>query len=140
MVVHPSPTSAATATIRFRLRTGAFRNADGWYIDDVEFGGISSVPASRGAETGLASRVSPNPFASAAIISYTLPSAGPVEISIFDALGRRVARPLDGDIGAGPGSITFDATGHPDGIYYYEIRHRGGVARGSMILARGTRP
>jgi hypothetical protein len=139
VIAHPSPGSGATATVRFRLRTGALRNSDGWYVDDIDFGTISGVDDRSSGSSGLSASTWPNPFSEAAVIAYRLPYAGAVSVTIYDALGRVVARPVDGRIESGEGRTTFAGAGRPDGVYFYEIRHPAGVVRGSMVLARGTR-
>jgi hypothetical protein len=137
VIAHPVGGEGASAVVRFRLRSGVTRNTDGWYIDDIDFGGISSVSERPRPLSTLASTAYPNPFSDALIISYTLPYAGAVSVTIYDALGRRVETLVRGAVETGIRSVTFDASGEPDGTYFYEVRHPAGVARGSVVLERG---
>ncbi len=60
----------------------------------------------------------PNPFNSSTTISFSLASQGPVAISIFDMLGRKVAAPYAGDLGAGGHQVVWDARGFSSGLYF----------------------
>lgn len=68
----------------------------------------------------------PDPFLHATTIRYYLPQDGIVHLTVFDALGRRVERLVEG---AAEGEqwhhIPFDATGLPSGTYFYRLRIEG---------------
>jgi hypothetical protein len=51
----------------------------------------------------------PNPFNPATTLSFTLPAAGPVRLTIFDLAGRLVATLVDGTLDAGTHSAVWDA-------------------------------
>jgi flagellar hook assembly protein FlgD len=55
----------------------------------------------------------PNPSAAATRLDFTLPSASSAELSVFDAVGRRVATLVQGDLPAGRHSASWD--GHAAG-------------------------
>ncbi len=59
----------------------------------------------------------PNPFTSAASVRFGLPVASHVRLSVYDALGREVARLADGSAEAGWHLARFDASGLPSGLY-----------------------
>jgi len=63
----------------------------------------------------------PNPFNPATTIAYTLPENGHVRLSVFDVLGREVARLVDGARPAGNHQLSFDAGALPTGLYFYRI-------------------
>ncbi|MBT8400444.1 MAG: PQQ-dependent sugar dehydrogenase [Rhodothermia bacterium] len=69
----------------------------------------------------------PNPFSNAARVAFTLASAELVEITVYDAVGRRVANLLD-DVLA-PGRHSVDWNGRSDGaivapgVYYVTLQH-----------------
>ena len=63
----------------------------------------------------------PNPFNPVTRIAYSLAQAGPVQITVFDVLGRKVATPVDGSAPAGRHEVDFDAANLPSGLYLYRI-------------------
>lgn len=63
----------------------------------------------------------PNPFAEAATIRFALPSAAPVDLAVFDALGRRVATLASGTRAAGSHTVTFEGGTLPPGLYLVRL-------------------
>ncbi|NBC17223.1 MAG: T9SS type A sorting domain-containing protein [Bacteroidetes bacterium] len=63
----------------------------------------------------------PNPFNPATTIRYSLDATGPVELAVFDVLGRRVATLVDGPRAAGTHTVTFDGDGLASGLYLYRL-------------------
>ena len=59
----------------------------------------------------------PNPTRDRTTVGFELAEAGDVTVAVFDALGREVARLLDGPAEAGVRQVTFDVTGLPAGVY-----------------------
>lgn len=64
----------------------------------------------------------PNPFNPTTTISFFLPKAEEVIITIFDINGRKIKIILNGKFGPGKHSIKFDAQRLASGIYYYRIK------------------
>ncbi len=67
----------------------------------------------------------PNPFNPATTIQYGLPSAGEVEISVFNTLGRRVAVLFRGYQSAGVHRLEWRPNGHSSGTYIVRMRTQG---------------
>ena len=63
----------------------------------------------------------PNPFNPVTKISYQIPTAGFVSITITDALGKEVASLVNADKQAGIYEVAFDGTNYSSGIYFYRI-------------------
>jgi hypothetical protein len=63
----------------------------------------------------------PNPFNPSTVISYQLPVAGWVRLSIWNVLGRNVATLVDEVQEPGFRSVRWDATGQPSGMYFYRL-------------------
>ncbi len=63
----------------------------------------------------------PNPFNPTTTISYALPSASPVRLTVYDLQGRTVAKLVDGMRDAGVHEVTWDAMGFASGIYFCRI-------------------
>lgn len=64
----------------------------------------------------------PNPARGSATLRYALPEAAPVEISLFNVLGQRVATLIDGQQPGGQAELTVDTSGLPSGLYFVQIR------------------
>jgi hypothetical protein len=64
----------------------------------------------------------PNPARSQALIRFTLPSAGPVTLAVYDLQGRRVASLLDhAPQSAGPHDLPVCTAGWRAGCYFYRL-------------------
>ncbi|MEW6509841.1 MAG: glycoside hydrolase family 2 TIM barrel-domain containing protein [Bacteroidota bacterium] len=78
----------------------------------------------------------PNPFNPATTIIAEWPTAGPVRLTVYDILGREVARLIDGKLPAGRKVVEFDARRLASGVYFYRLVHAGRVATKQMLLVR----
>jgi len=78
----------------------------------------------------------PNPFNPTTQISFTLPVGSPVDVSIYDVMGRRVTQLLDAYTQAGTHTITLDAKALPSGVYMYVIRAGEWSASKKMTLIK----
>ncbi len=94
-------------------------------------GEISSLPAAFSLGQNY-----PNPFNPSTTIGFALPSQQQVRLSVFDVLGREVARLVDGVQSAGNHAVTFDAVDLPSGVYMYRLSAGAAVQLGRMVLAR----
>jgi photosystem II stability/assembly factor-like uncharacterized protein len=64
----------------------------------------------------------PNPFNSSTTIRYSIPTAGPVTLDIYDILGRKVQTLLDVKQQAGAHQVIWDANGVVSGVYFYRLK------------------
>jgi photosystem II stability/assembly factor-like uncharacterized protein len=64
----------------------------------------------------------PNPFNPVTSISYQLPVAGKVTLSIFNLLGQRVAILVDKNQLAGTYRVIWNARDFSSGLYYYQLK------------------
>jgi len=116
----------------------------GWNIDDVEIWGIQRPTVAAEGSTATRSVLLdnlPNPLNAKTEIRYVLPAAGEVQLSIFDAAGRRVATLVDDRQDAGPHSIIWDGRNHagvglPAGVYLARIETPTGTTARKVVLAR----
>ncbi len=78
----------------------------------------------------------PNPFNPTTTITYYLPSAQQVKLSVFNALGQQIAVLVNARQTAGAYSVKFDAHNLPSGVYFYRLQngHRQMVKK--MLLIR----
>jgi hypothetical protein len=78
----------------------------------------------------------PNPFNPATTISFTLPEASQVMLSVFDVNGRQVATLVNGHREAGPHQVTFDGSALASGMYIYTLTAGSHSATGKMMLVK----
>jgi hypothetical protein len=63
----------------------------------------------------------PNPFNATTTIRYELPVDGDVLIEVYNAIGQRVATPVNGAMKRGRHEAILDGTGLASGVYLYRI-------------------
>lgn len=63
----------------------------------------------------------PNPFNPTTTISFSLPKAGLVKLSIYNILGKEISVPVNEYLGAGMHSIQFNASNLSSGVYFYRL-------------------
>jgi len=78
----------------------------------------------------------PNPFNPSTQISYTLPTAGHVRLTVYDILGRQVASILDEEEQAGNHRVRFTADGLSSGVYVYRLQSGAFVQQKRMMLLK----
>jgi hypothetical protein len=83
----------------------------------------------------------PNPFGGSTTIGIGLSSPAPVEMEVFDVLGRRVYHRSMSLPSAGIHRLRFDAldshgSALPSGVYFYRVRALGQVATRKMVISR----
>ena len=64
----------------------------------------------------------PNPFNPSTTISYSLPKAAHITLTIFDVLGRDIQTLVDAYTQAGHYSVKVDVKGFSSGIYFYSLQ------------------
>lgn len=64
----------------------------------------------------------PNPTAGRTTIRYELPAPTDVSIAVYDVLGRRVARLVEGQKPSGLHRVSFDTSTLPTGTYFYRLK------------------
>jgi len=78
----------------------------------------------------------PNPFNPATAIRFTLPTASHVRLEVFDALGREVARMVDGALEAGHHEVVFEGRGLSSGVYVYRMVSGSFSQQRTMLLVK----
>jgi len=73
-------------------------------------------------------------FSSEGSVSYTLPKAGDVEVTLWDALGRRVQTLYTGHADAGEHTLAWDASALPRGAYFIRLKTLNTVSTAKVVL------
>ncbi len=78
----------------------------------------------------------PNPFNPTTTISYSLPRAGLINITVYDITGKEVARLVNEFKEAGSYDVTFTASNLSSGIYFYSLRADGFTNTKKMLVIK----
>jgi len=80
----------------------------------------------------------PNPFHHTTNITYEIPTAGNVTLTVHDVLGRRIATLVEGwkDVGSHVVPFHPDARDHPPGVYVCVLRSGGFILSQTMVKTR----
>ncbi len=87
-----------------------------------------------GASAALA--VYPNPASGPVAVSVTLGQSQPVEVALFDALGRRVAVLHDGPLAAGHHTLRLATAALPAGVYVLRLRTQTSTLTRRLVVVR----
>ncbi len=74
----------------------------------------------------------PNPFNPTTIIRYDLPEDARVRLTLYDILGREVARLIDGVLPAGYHRAEVNASKISSGVYFYRLEASATSGRSSF--------
>ena len=78
----------------------------------------------------------PNPFNPITEVRFSLPEAAHVLLTIYDVVGRELARLVDQQTDAGYHTVTWDASNVPSGLYLCRFQANGFVKTQRMILLK----
>lgn len=78
----------------------------------------------------------PNPFNPSTNISFTIPQATNVEISVYNMLGQKVSTLVNSRYLQGKHTISFDASNLASGIYLYRIKSNDFISTKRMTLIK----
>ena len=78
----------------------------------------------------------PNPFNPSTTISFDVPEASDVTLTVTNALGIEVARLVNGRVEAGSHNVQFDAAQLPTGLYFYVLRSGSFSSTHKMLLMK----
>jgi len=78
----------------------------------------------------------PNPFNPVTSIEYSVPTAGKVELIVYNSLGEQIARLVNGEVAAGYHKVEFDGSNLGSGIYFYRISANGFTQMKKMVLMK----
>lgn len=78
----------------------------------------------------------PNPFNPSTTITFAVPEAGNVKITIFDVTGTEVATLADRSFNVGTYSVSWNAASQVSGVYFYRMEAGNFVSTKKMLLVK----
>lgn len=78
----------------------------------------------------------PNPFNPSTKISFSIPEAGQVTLTIYSALGEEIVLVVREMLMPGVYTYEFNAEGFSSGIYYYRLAYKNSLLTKKMLLLR----
>jgi len=78
----------------------------------------------------------PNPFNNSTVIKYSIPQEGLVSLKVYNLLGEEVVRLVNDTKQTGHYEVSFDATGLPSGVYFYQLKTGSFVQTNKMLLVK----
>ena len=78
----------------------------------------------------------PNPFSGITHIRYALPESTPVQLDVFDLLGRRVKTLVSSEQQSGWHDVEFDGSSLPAGMYLYRLETDTFIDVKTMVIVR----
>jgi len=78
----------------------------------------------------------PNPFNPITEIRYALPADCQVKLEVYNVLGEKAATLVDGQQTAGYRSMSWNASNHASGVYFYQLIAGRFSSVGKMVLLR----
>jgi hypothetical protein len=111
------------------------------YFDNIAVKAWSQVSGTPDVTLGLYLSAQPNPFNPRVALSWSQPTAGPAELSIFDMRGHLMRTLVTGDQPAGPSVVHWDGQDNfgqnlATGIYLVSLRTTAGNESRKISLVR----
>lgn len=78
----------------------------------------------------------PNPFNPTTNIEFQIPRSGLVNLTIYDALGRKVETIVNQNLNPGTYKADWDAYNYPSGVYFYRLSAGDFAGTKKMILVK----
>jgi glucose/arabinose dehydrogenase len=116
-----------------------------WFTSEIQFTklGVTELPDPNmeWLDAIMPSRVellkaTPNPFNPETSLSFALPQAAQVTLTVFDVSGRQIATLVNGWTEAGVHRATFNGSNLSTGVYLYRLQAEGVTSVGKMMLIK----
>lgn len=133
LVYLPFCFEAVTGSLGSTPRRDVLANILNWF--DVPSGVNPDAQIQRPAEFTLKQNF-PNPFNPTTEISFSLPKAARVNLSVYDLNGKKVATLLNGETFVGTHRVIFQGDNLASGIYLYTLSADGKKISRKMVLIK----
>jgi hypothetical protein len=78
----------------------------------------------------------PNPFNPSTVITFTIPTAGNVTLTVYNSLGQEVATLINGYKKTQTYNLTFNGSDLASGVYIYTLKYDNNLVSKKMILMK----
>ncbi len=78
----------------------------------------------------------PNPFNPTTTIDFSIPEAGSVKITVYDALGKQITTLVNSFMNRGNYKATWNAVSYASGVYFYRIEAKNFLMVKKMVLLK----
>jgi 5'-nucleotidase len=78
----------------------------------------------------------PNPFNPSTTISFSIPNAMHVSLTVYNSLGQEIVTLLNGEKNAGAYNVLWNAGNVASGVYFYRLQAGSVVKSGKMFLVK----
>ena len=78
----------------------------------------------------------PNPFNPTTKIAYTLENSSEVRLTVYNVLGKEVARLISGFQSTGSHTVEFNAANLTSGVYFYQLQTGNTITTKKMLLLK----
>ncbi len=112
---------------------GSGDNADVWLLKIRDNGQVARVDPSRAGYPGLQLRISPlftDPLVGLMHAHFEIPVPAEATLTVHDVSGRQVETLIAGRVPAGKHTITWDASRHSAGVFFFRL------ATGNRVIGR----
>jgi hypothetical protein len=134
-------TSQEGAVVRQGLLTEGiyFDNIGVYYVYTIT--GVEPVASVPRSERATLAKVFPNPFNPSTTIEFSVPSAGPALVRIFDVQGKAVATVVKESLSAGVYRVRWDGTSDEgralsSGVYFARLESPGGRDSKRLLMIK----
>ncbi len=130
-------TTISNAVINQSVNTITFSNSQiaSYYI--LTSDNVTAVENNAAVPTGYSLEQNyPNPFNPSTVISYNLPAAGNIVLSIYDLTGKELKVLDSGYKEAGRHSVTLNAGNFASGVYFYQLKTGKNIETKKLILIK----
>ena len=155
-VIESLPAGTTTLSVDVDGYTGMDRSvsvpADAFEVNNIDFVMQTTGTASASQTPAIPSTFAlhqnfPNPFNPSTTISFDMPLAGQVRLTVYNMLGQEIATLINGQMSSGRASIVWNATDRSgmnvtSGVYFYQLNVTGADGRSTyravqkMLLVR----
>lgn len=97
---------------------------------------VTGIPPGREAPKFALLQNYPNPFNPSTTITFELPRASQVNLTVFDIPGREVSVLVNERRNAGVNDVTFDGSSLASGVYFYRLQAGSFVQSKKLLLLR----